>query len=210
MLEAHDGPSALRLIERQERPIDLMFTDVVMPGMSGRELADRARAVQPAVKGLYTSGCTRNAIVHGGRLDAGVEVISEPFTYLALAEVVIDVLEAGRIGRILLDAENASVRTSTAKALKEVGYSVDQAATASEALGLCRAAQGRYDAVLVDDELSDKTGEPLVVEMRANFADLPILIASAKLSARLLCVSPRIAASPSSAGSMTSQNFSPG
>jgi DNA-binding response OmpR family regulator/nitrogen-specific signal transduction histidine kinase len=74
VLEAHDGPSALRLIERQDRPIDLMFTDVVMPGMSGRELADRARAVQPELKIIYTSGYTRNAIVHGGRLDAGVEV----------------------------------------------------------------------------------------------------------------------------------------
>ena len=71
VLEAHDGPSALRLIERQDRLIDLMFTDVVMPGMSGRELADRARAVQPELKVLYTSGYTRNAIVHGGRLDAG-------------------------------------------------------------------------------------------------------------------------------------------
>ena len=86
MLETPDGPSALRLIERQERPIDLMFTDVVMPGMSGRELADRARAVQPELKVLYTSGYTRNAIVHGGRLDAGVEVIAKPFTYQALAE----------------------------------------------------------------------------------------------------------------------------
>ena len=85
VLEAHDGPSALRLIERQDRPIDLMFTDVVMPGMSGRELADRARAVQPELKVIYTSGYTRNAIVHGGRLDAGVEVIAKPFTYQALA-----------------------------------------------------------------------------------------------------------------------------
>jgi CheY-like chemotaxis protein len=95
VLEAHDGPSALRLIERQDRPIDLMFTDVVMPGMSGRELADRARAVQPELKIIYTSGYTRSAIVHGGRLDAGVEVIAKPFTFQALAEKVVDVLEAG-------------------------------------------------------------------------------------------------------------------
>ena len=135
VLEAHDGPSALRLIERQDRQIDLMFTDVVMPGMSGRELADRARAVQPELKIIYTSGYTRNAIVHGGRLDAGVEVIAKPFTYQALAQKIADVLEAGRIGQILLVAENASVRTSAAQALVELGYSVDQAATGSEALG---------------------------------------------------------------------------
>ncbi len=96
-----------------------MFTDVVMPGMSGRELADRARAVQPELKIIYTSGYTRNAIVHGGRLDAGVEVIAKPFTFQALAQKVGDVLEAGRIGRILLVAESASARTSVAQALEE-------------------------------------------------------------------------------------------
>ena len=181
VLEAHDGPSALRLIERQDRQIDLMFTDVVMPGMSGRQLADRARAVQPELKIIYTSGYTRNAIVHGGRLDAGVEVIAKPFTYQALAQKVADVLEAGRIGRILLVAENASARTSAAQALVELGYSVDQAATGSEALGRARAAQGRYDAALIDDGLPDKTGEALAVEMRANFADLPILVASERV-----------------------------
>ena len=111
VLEARDGPSALRLIERQDRPIDLMFTDVVMPGMSGRELADRARAAQPELKIICTSGYTRNAIVHGGRLEAGVEVIAKPFTYQALAEKVVDVLEAGGIGRILLVADNAGTRT---------------------------------------------------------------------------------------------------
>jgi CheY-like chemotaxis protein len=148
--------------------------------MSGRELADMARAVQPELKILYTSGYTRNAIVHGGRLDSGVEMIAKPFTYQALAEKVVDVLEAGRIGRILLVAENTIARTSAAQGLLALRYSVDQAATASEAFGRVRAAQGRYDAVLLDDDLPDKGGEALVVEMRANFADLPILIASAE------------------------------
>jgi CheY-like chemotaxis protein len=80
-----------------------------------------------------------------------------------------------------LVAESANARTSAAQALEELGYSVDQVATGSEALGRARAAQGRYDAVLLlDDELPDKTGEALAVEMRANFADLPILVASAE------------------------------
>jgi DNA-binding response OmpR family regulator len=79
-----------------------------------------------------------------------------------------------------LVAESANARTSAAQALEELGYSVDQAATGSEALARARAAQGRYDAVLIDDELPDKTGEALAVEMRANFSDLPILVASAE------------------------------
>jgi CheY-like chemotaxis protein len=109
-----------------------------------------------------------------------------------------------------LVAESANGRTSAAQALEELGYSVDQVATGSEALGRARAAQGRYDAVLLlDDELPDKTGEALAVEMRANFADLPILVASAERMGPSRRVLLRTAASPSSASSMTPRNFSP-
>ena len=95
VLEAHDGPSALRLLERQDAPVQLLFTDVVMPGMSGRELAERARAVQPDLRILYTSGYTRDAIVHGGRLDPGVDLLVKPFTYQALARKVREMLDGG-------------------------------------------------------------------------------------------------------------------
>ena len=78
VLHATDGVEALRIMEREEGRIDLLFTDVVMPNMSGRELADRALARQPDLKILYTSGYTRNAIVHGGRLDPGVAMIPKP------------------------------------------------------------------------------------------------------------------------------------
>ena len=95
VLEAHDGPAALRLLERQTEPVDLLFTDVVMPGMTGRELADEARRHQPSLRVLYTSGYTRNAIVHGGRLDAGVDMIAKPFTYAALAKRIRDSMRHG-------------------------------------------------------------------------------------------------------------------
>ncbi len=83
MLEAHDGAAALRLLER-EPSIDLLFTDVVMPGKCrAAQLADEARSIRPGCKMLYTTGYTRNAIVHGGRLDPGVHLITKPFTYQA-------------------------------------------------------------------------------------------------------------------------------
>ena len=64
----------------------LVFTDVVMPGpITSRELADRARALQPGVTILFTSGYTQNAVVHGGRLDDGVELISKPYRREQLA-----------------------------------------------------------------------------------------------------------------------------
>ena len=67
------------------RKVSLLFTDVVMPEMSGRELADRARALQPDLKVLYTTGYTRNAIVHNGILDPGTNLLTKPFSIDELA-----------------------------------------------------------------------------------------------------------------------------
>jgi len=182
VLEAHDGPSAIRLLERQEKPLDLLFTDIVMPGLSGRELAEAARRSHPALKVLYTSGYARNAIVHGGRLDPGVEMIAKPFTYQELAEKIADVLDTGRTGRVLVVESDATVRMFAVEALLSAGNAVDEAATAVEALGRVRAAGGRYDAVLLDVHLPEKSGENLVAELRAMHANLPILIAAAELA----------------------------
>ena len=66
--------------------MDLLFTDVVLPnGMEGRRLADAARRVRPDLEELFTTGYSRNAIVHNGRLDPGVHLVSKPFTFEALA-----------------------------------------------------------------------------------------------------------------------------
>jgi len=94
ILEAADGHAALRLIDSNPA-IQLLFTDVGLPGgVNGRQLADEALIRRPELKVLFTSGYTRNAIVHGGRLDAGVALISKPFTYAALAEKIRQVLNA--------------------------------------------------------------------------------------------------------------------
>jgi CheY-like chemotaxis protein len=90
--EAEDGAAALRLLERQG-PVDLLFTDVVMPQMTGRELADEARRRWPQIKLLYTTGYTPNAIVHGGRLDPGVSLLPKPYTTEELSRKVRAVLD---------------------------------------------------------------------------------------------------------------------
>ncbi|EYD74739.1 PAS/PAC sensor hybrid histidine kinase [Rubellimicrobium mesophilum DSM 19309] len=93
MLAAADGPEALRLLDNGH-PVDLLFTDVVLPsGLDGRRLAHEAQARRPGLKVLFTTGYTRNAIVHNGRLDAGVELISKPFTSEALALKVRAILD---------------------------------------------------------------------------------------------------------------------
>jgi PAS domain S-box-containing protein len=93
VVEAHDGPSALRLLQRQTR-VDLLFTDVVLPGgMTGAQVAEQAREARPGLKVLFTTGYARNAIIHQGRLDKGVRLITKPFGSNELASKVRDVLD---------------------------------------------------------------------------------------------------------------------
>ena len=93
VIDVHDGPSALRAIER-EPPVALLFTDVVLPGgMTGATLAAAIRERQPGIKVLFTTGYARNAIIHQGRLDKGVHLLTKPFTFAQLAGKVRDVLD---------------------------------------------------------------------------------------------------------------------
>ena len=87
--------SGIRGIEalRSGAPFDLLFTDVVMPGMGGRQLADAARLLRPDLPVLFTSGYTENAIVHHGRLDPGVQLLQKPYRRQDLAEKVRAVLD---------------------------------------------------------------------------------------------------------------------
>ncbi len=88
VLKAADAASALAVIESGV-PVDLLFTDVVMPGaLRSPELARRARERLPGIAVLFTSGYTENAIVHGGRLDEGVNLLPKPYTREALSRKI--------------------------------------------------------------------------------------------------------------------------
>jgi signal transduction histidine kinase len=94
VLSAGDGAGALRMLARN-RGIDLLFTDIGLPGgMTGRQLAEAARARRPDLKVVYTTGYARNAIVHGGLLDPGQELLPKPFSYTALASKVRAMLDS--------------------------------------------------------------------------------------------------------------------
>jgi len=94
VLEAQDGNQALQVLEREPN-INVLFTDVGLPGMTGKELADKARAMRPELKVLFTTGYARNAIVHHGRLDPGVQLLVKPFTYEDLAGRIRGILDEG-------------------------------------------------------------------------------------------------------------------
>jgi PAS domain S-box-containing protein len=98
VLQAGDGPSALELLRRHADPVELLVTDVVMPGMSGPEVAQAVTAMRPGMQVLYTSGYTDSAIGHHGVLEPGIAFLQKPFSADDLTSKV----------RLLLDAPVAS------------------------------------------------------------------------------------------------------
>jgi PAS domain S-box-containing protein len=94
VLEAADGSAAMQIAMSHQGTIHLLLTDVIMPGMNGRELAQRISEIRPQTKTLYMSGYTENVIGHDGTLDAGVRLLQKPFTLRELKSKVRDVLDS--------------------------------------------------------------------------------------------------------------------
>ena len=96
VLEAEDGAAALQIVDGYHGPIHLLLTDVVMPGMNGRELATNIAKLLPELRVLYMSGYSENAVGHNGTLDAGVNLLQKPFSLPALRDRVREVLDSER------------------------------------------------------------------------------------------------------------------
>jgi CheY-like chemotaxis protein len=99
VMQAGDGPSALELLRRHSGTLDLLLTDVVMPGMSGPEVAQAVTSMRPGTQVLYTSGYTDSAIGHHGVLEPGIAFLQKPFSANDLTRKV----------RVLLDEASIPV-----------------------------------------------------------------------------------------------------
>jgi DNA-binding response OmpR family regulator len=117
--------------------------------------------------------------VHGGRLDPGVELLVKPFTQTSLAAKIRDILDAKRVpGRILLVEDELLVQVLAVEYLEEAGFTVDAAASATEAMNKFNLVPGGFDAVIVDLGLPDRTGDSLVRELRSVNPAVAVVLAT--------------------------------
>jgi DNA-binding NtrC family response regulator len=192
VLKAKDAESALAIVESGAK-IDLLFTDVVMPGpLRSPDLARRARERLPGIAVLFTSGYTENAIVHGGRLDEGIDLLSKPYDREALARKIRHVLRnqhqdrsasarssngsATGTLRVLLVEDDATIRFCTAEMLAELGHTVSQADGAAEAFDMLE--DGEFDVLLTDLSLPGLGGEELAARAVSGHPALRVVFAS--------------------------------
>jgi len=179
VLEAPHARAALQVLDANP-DIAVIFTDIGLPGgMNGRELAEEARKRHPTIKVLFTTGYARNAIVHDGRLDPGVELLTKPFTQAALGAKLRDIIDArASPARVLVVEDEALIQMLAREYLEECAVKVDVASTAAEALNKLRLVPGGVDAMVIDMGLPDSKGDALVREVRSIYPSLPIVIAS--------------------------------
>ncbi len=198
VLKARDADSGLAIIESGVS-IDLLFTDVVMPGrLKSSELARKAKERRPDIEVLFTSGYTENSIVHGGRLDPGVNLLSKPYARETLARKIRMLLDkakerapqmetatttgTGETGgpppsiRVLLCEDEALIRISPADYLQDFGMTVVEAGNAKEALDAVDGAA--IDILVTDVHLPDMNGLDLLHRMRETHPTLPVIFAT--------------------------------
>jgi PAS domain S-box-containing protein len=207
VLKAVDASSALIVIE-SGIPIDMLFTDVVMPGtLKSPELARKARERLPNIAVLFTSGYTENSIVHGGKLDAGVELLSKPYTREALARKFRALLGKGnevtgpaRVTKpeapkpvvneprtavtpqltVLLVEDDTLIRVNTAEILQDAGYVVVEAASAEEAMAGLETVP--FDVLVTDVNLPGASGPELADRARSLRPSAAIVFATGDVS----------------------------
>ncbi|PCD67692.1 hybrid sensor histidine kinase/response regulator [Rhizobium phaseoli] len=202
VLKAKDAQSALTVIESGAH-IDLLFTDVVMPGtLKSPELARLARARLPDIAVLYTSGYTEDSIVHGGRLDPGLELLSKPYTREDLARKIRHVLASRPQGgrgaadaarpnakpsephhpetaakpKLLLVEDDAFIRMDTAEILHDLGYDVIEAESGEQGADILD--HTLVDIIVVDLGLPGMSGSAFAARAREALPSVGLVFAT--------------------------------
>ena len=175
-VHASHGDEALEMIQSGIK-FDLLFTDVIMPGkVKSRDLANEAQKLRPGLPVLFTSGYTENAIVHHGRLDEGVQLLSKPYSRDDLARKIRGVLKDSR--RVVLVVEDDPlVRMSAVDMIEALGFNPLQAEDAPSALKILDSDE-RVDVLFTDVGLPGMRGHELAARAREGRKDLKVVFAS--------------------------------
>ncbi|WP_227496694.1 response regulator [Massilia litorea] len=193
VMKADHAAAALAILSSGV-PIDLLFTDVVMPGqLRSPELARQARLIHPDIAVLFTSGYTQNAIVHDGKLDAGVQLLSKPYARDQLARKLRQLLsseqaQAGRAAqeaplesvgatrRVLFIDDDPDLLATTCALLEMLNQRVDGTSNAADALAML--GRNHYDVLITDYDLPGMDGIELARRAKSCQPELKIVIAS--------------------------------
>lgn len=194
VLRASDATSGLAIVE-SGIPIDLLFTDVVMPGpLQSRDMATRAQERLPGLAVLFTSGYTENSIVHGGRLDDDVELLSKPYTQEELAHRIRSCLDGSKAEtpvtstesggrecsdasyRVLLVEDDILIRMVAVEMLTELGHAVFEAGSAQEAVEILET--NPIEVLITDIGLPGVSGASLISQVQGRWPAMKIIVAS--------------------------------
>ncbi|WP_337266884.1 PAS domain S-box protein [Oryzifoliimicrobium ureilyticus] len=204
VLEARDAEAAMTVIE-SGASIDLLFTDVVMPGpLKSPELAKKVQERFPSIAVLFTSGYTENSIVHEGRLDPGVQLLPKPYTREQLARKIRQVLnnhqaqaevekdrtneqavhdrspvgDIGRNLRVLLVEDDMLIRMGNVDMVADLGHEAFEAESGSEALSILET--DSIDILVTDLGLPGMSGEELARQVRQRWPHIGIVFATGR------------------------------
>jgi CheY-like chemotaxis protein len=178
VIRAEDADAALMFFDRKRERVDLVLTDVVMPNVNGRELANRLKELDPRIKVLFMSGYTDDVAQHGV-LDETDKLIQKPFTPEQLAGKVREVLggAAAAGGTVLLADDSARVRKILSEILREAGYTVVEAGDGLEAIE--RLQECPVQLALLDTNMPMQGGLDAAREIRRQRPEVKIVLMSA-------------------------------
>lgn len=178
VIHAPDGNQALANFAGLEKGIDLLITDVAMPGIGARELANRLQCQHPQTRVLYVSGYTDDPILRHGILDRGLAFLGKPFSAEALALKVWEVLTTPNTKPlVLLMVDDQTICTLLKDNLEQAGYEVLAASDGKQAIQICR--KILVGLVITDFARPEQGGLETIETLRWDFPNTPIVAASA-------------------------------
>jgi PAS domain S-box-containing protein len=194
VFEASHGKEALAISKEFPGKINLLVTDVVMPGMTGRELADQLLSLRQGLQVLYMSGYTESAISHRGVLDPDVAYLQKPFTPESLGQKVRDVLgPVAASATILIADDDPAIRKLVAKMLVPAGYAVIEAGNGREAVDLV-SRNPQIELLLTDLAMPDQEGIETIQRLRQLYPQLKFIAMSGKFGKDMLEVATKFGA----------------